>query len=647
MKKKLLSVALCSLLTLGLASCDLFKPNSSSSEPSSSEVSSSEKSEVSSEEKSEVSSSEKEESSEPVSSEPESSEPVSSEPESSEPESSEPESSLPESSEPESSDPIVPETVTLYFENNWLWTDVCAYVYNSTLEENNYEVEWPGTKLEVVDTLTDNNSPRDRYVVTIDVSQGYDTVIFNGVKNDGSGDRDQSPAIVISELPAGNDCIYMDWDSVENKNSYGSYTYSPIEEQPGDDPITSEPSSSEPESSEPESSLPESSEPESSEPNPEEPNVLTIYFQNNWMWSEVSAYVFDADITDGENWEIAWPGSALVKVGVDNTYDMYVVEIDLAQGYDTVIFNGVKNDGSGNRDQSPNIDLSTVEEGTAFYMTWNDGNDVGNFPYTPEVGGGDVEIPDTPNPDVPSSSETTSSEPVSSEPESSEPESSLPESSEPESSEPVVPETYTFYYYNNLNWASVSVHYWVDGGAGTTWPGVPATAVEGEDNWYSITFTAEEIQNLKFIFNNSGNGQQTGNITVDSTNPYHYGKSSLSYESKDAVYAAIENPVTFTWYLRGDVNGWAESELYGLVLNGDSTTEYVIENVQLSAGSKFKISDGSTWLGYSNVKGGDDECKALLNAPDSDGNIVIKEAGSYTIYFESGTSNYGLWIAKN
>ena len=281
MKKKLLSVALCSLLTLGLASCDLFKPNSSSSEPSSSEVSSSEKSEVSSEEKSEVSSSEKEESSEPVSSEPESSEPVSSEPESSEPESSEPESSepessLPESSEPESSDPIVPETVTLYFENNWLWTDVCAYVYNSTLEENNYEVEWPGTKLEVVDTLTDNNSPRDRYVVTIDVSQGYDTVIFNGVKNDGSG----------------------------------------------------------------------------------------------------------------------------------------------------------------NRDQSPNIDLSTVEEGTAFYMTWNDGNDVGNFPYTPEVDGGDVEIPDTPNPDVPSSSETTSSEPVSSEPESSEPESSLPESSEPESSEP-------------------------------------------------------------------------------------------------------------------------------------------------------------------------------------------------------------------
>ena len=513
MNKKIITIALCSLLTLGLASCDLKKPNSSSSEPQS-QVSSEEKqssenkqssedkkseetskpsssSEDSKPESSEPESSEKESSeSKPDSSQPESSEPESSLPESSEPESSEPESSLPESSEPGSSEPTPeePNILTVYFQNNWNWTDVSAYVWNSTTDTP--EVAWPGTPLTKVGEDGEGEYKHDMYIVEIDLNQ-YDYVIFNGF-DAGKGDNNQTPDISLTGVEE-NTAFYMLWDEENSANSYGSYTYTPSEDDGGDDtptdpipgdpsssentssepessepesslpessepesslpessepessepesslpessePESSLPESSEPESSEPESSLPESSEPGSSEPTPEEPNVLTVYFQNNWKWSDVSAYVYNSKLEDN-NWEVAWPGTPLTKVGVDNEHDMYIVEIDLAQ-YDTVIFNGIKDDGSGNRDQSPKISLSEVEENTAFYMDWNEGNTYGTYPYTPSEDDGGDDTPTDPIPGDPSSSENTSSEPESSEPESSLPESSEPESSEPGSSEP-------------------------------------------------------------------------------------------------------------------------------------------------------------------------------------------------------------------
>ena len=94
---------------------------------------------------------------------------------------------------------------------------------------------------------------------------------------------------------------------------------------------------------------------------------ITIYFQNNWLWTDVYAYVWT-----GENAYItAWPGEKAVFFVNDGTYDIYSVTIPA--GY-KVIFNGTKNDGTGATDQSP--DILGAADGDCYWMVWNDGNAV-------------------------------------------------------------------------------------------------------------------------------------------------------------------------------------------------------------------------------------------------------------------------------
>ena len=103
-----------------------------------------------------------------------------------------------------------------------------------------------------------------------------------------------------------------------------------------------------------------------------------VYFQNNWLWTDVRAYSFDA----AGNYDVAWPGAAMTFVENDGTYDIYKFEVPATAT--TVIINGIKNDGSGNRDQTPN--LTQFPTGVCHNMMWNDGNSVGTFAYTPPTG---------------------------------------------------------------------------------------------------------------------------------------------------------------------------------------------------------------------------------------------------------------------
>ncbi len=71
----------------------------------------------------------------------------------------------------------------------------------------------------------------------------------------------------------------------------------------------------------------------------------------------------------------------------------------------------------------------------------------------------------------------------------------------------------TVYFTNNKGWSAVNAHYWIEGGAGTDWPGVPMSYVgenEHGEQVYSITFS-KDVPNI--IFNN-GEGAQTVDITT-------------------------------------------------------------------------------------------------------------------------------------
>lgn len=96
-------------------------------------------------------------------------------------------------------------------------------------------------------------------------------------------------------------------------------------------------------------------------------DTVTIYFQNNWAWSDVRICYWYSD-GDGT----AWPGEKMEHHGNDGTNDIYkyAVPADVTG----IIINGKKDDGSGALDQTPYI--TGWDDGICYCMTWNNGNGV-------------------------------------------------------------------------------------------------------------------------------------------------------------------------------------------------------------------------------------------------------------------------------
>ena len=101
----------------------------------------------------------------------------------------------------------------------------------------------------------------------------------------------------------------------------------------------------------------------------------TIYFENNWLWTDVRCYYWGDGVTAPE-----WPGVAMTNAGTYNGHELY--SFDVPAGVTGLIINGIKDDGSGNRDQSPDI-TSGIVNGAAWKMAWADGNLVESFIYDP------------------------------------------------------------------------------------------------------------------------------------------------------------------------------------------------------------------------------------------------------------------------
>ncbi len=180
-----------------------------------------------------------------------------------------------------------------------------------------------------------------------------------------------------------------------------------------------------------------------------------VYFQNNWLWTDVKAYCWDTSNTGTNN---GWPGKVMTKyTGTNNSgNDIYYFDVD--SSYNAVIFSGIKNDGSGARDQSP--DITSIDFNTVYSMTWSDGNQVQKndlAKWLPDVGG------------------TTPSEDESSE----------DESSDTPSTDPVDLTTICFRDdYDSVDTADANVLISFDGGSKTTMIKCVDT-MSGHDMWYA------------------------------------------------------------------------------------------------------------------------------------------------------------------
>ena len=102
-------------------------------------------------------------------------------------------------------------------------------------------------------------------------------------------------------------------------------------------------------------------------------DTFTVYFENNWLWTDVCVYYWknDQPYPDKE-----WPGVAMsfsTKAPVVAPGDA-VFEAQIPSDADGFKFSGIKDDGSGIRDKSP--DITDKTNGMLYSMKWNKGNEI-------------------------------------------------------------------------------------------------------------------------------------------------------------------------------------------------------------------------------------------------------------------------------
>ncbi len=115
---------------------------------------------------------------------------------------------------------------------------------------------------------------------------------------------------------------------------------------------------------------------------------ITIYFENNWLWTDVRCHYWgSASSPDTE-----FPGVEMTNVGTMSGHEVY--SLSIPADVTGLIINGIKDDGSGNRDQTPDI-VEGIFEGAGWKMLWADGNMVESISYDPNA---PVEPTPTPDP---------------------------------------------------------------------------------------------------------------------------------------------------------------------------------------------------------------------------------------------------------
>ena len=163
------------------------------------------------------------------------------------------------------SDPTDPETITVYFRNDWIWPEVYVHYWN---EDKTVESTWPGVQMTFVEKDTATNYD----IYSAEIPAGLSGILFNGIENGKTGEDYRQKTPDVTDFADG-DAFYIHWDG-ENKCSKFEYTPGGEEEEPGED-VSYE---------------------------------ATFHFANTLSWSVVNLYTWTEA---GDQLTGAWPGSAI------------------------------------------------------------------------------------------------------------------------------------------------------------------------------------------------------------------------------------------------------------------------------------------------------------------------------------------------
>ncbi|MBR3987927.1 MAG: CotH kinase family protein, partial [Clostridia bacterium] len=245
----------------------------------------------------------------------------------------------------------VPDGYTVvYFENNWVWPDVAIHVWGSALQA---DTTWPGTPLTKV--VGQNSDGYDIYEVIIPTDATG--ILFNG-----TGEYGFEQSTDINGGWYDGICYYMTYDSATNTKPCGTYDYKvPVETTTSEVTTTSTPvedtTASKPATKDEETTTPaETTTAGSTE------TTMTIYFENNWAWPDLTIYWWGS--TTGENPQWNTQKMDYVDTTKDG-YDRYVMEVPT--DITGLIFAGT---GDYGFEQSDDI-TGGWYDGICYYMTYD------------------------------------------------------------------------------------------------------------------------------------------------------------------------------------------------------------------------------------------------------------------------------------
>eukprot|EP00828_Plagiopyla_frontata_P005575 TRINITY_DN1227_c0_g2_i1.p1 TRINITY_DN1227_c0_g2~~TRINITY_DN1227_c0_g2_i1.p1 ORF type:complete len:568 (-),score=105.64 TRINITY_DN1227_c0_g2_i1:160-1863(-) len=163
------------------------------------------------------------------------------------------------------------------------------------------------------------------------------------------------------------------------------------------------------------------------------------------------------------------------------------------------------------------------------------------------------------------------------------------------------------YFKNISDWEKIRVHYWQDGGSGTTWPG--DSLVYYGNGLYGFEMP-EGYQIANVIFNNNNNGKQTETVKIndgetmilDSNNTWREFTEDdvldLNKEDKDEIEADNnKEELTKAYFYNSD--NWNDIKIYVYTENNDGSS---VKEIETWPGVDL-ISEGENLYSYILPKG--------------------------------------------
>lgn len=564
--------------------------------------------------------------------------------------------------------------VTIYFENNWLWTEVCCHYWGSAIAP---ETEWPGAPMTVAGTQDGHD------VYSLSVPSDITGLIFSGIKDDGSGTRDQSPDVVEGIVDGA--CWKMDWadgnlvvsiDYVPGSNSgsdsgsgsgstetYGSYTVAGTASLCGSEWDTADVN-----------------------------NEMTL--GENGLYTKVYENVVAGEhkfkVAADYTWDHAWPGSDFVFTLEE---DGCTVTITFDPSKKAVSVSAVNASGetidlgtSGGSNQGTPGDYGTYTVAGVAGLCgseWNVGDTYNDMKLNPETGlyektftgvpAGDYEckvaadhawdqswgtadngefgnysfsIFEEQNVTITFNAETGEVGHV------------LSASTGPDENRPT-PDTpsadfencgkITIYLGDSANWGTVKVHAWVENASGdipyTTWPGL-------DMNWDAdkLLYYIELPEICDSVVFNDGNGTQTADLVIP--------KDGALFDNQTNEWTDINNYVPpippedttedITVYVKDDA-GWGDVYIYYWNAAGLDACDFPGVPMELGDDGYYYATIPAGFCSVIFSNGGSWEDGSLLQTPDlripTDGKVYLSN-GNSCLYNDGAADDNNAWFTK-